>query len=874
MKTIREFFRLTKEQPASTISRCLAGSLGAVALLALSGAAVAQSPAPEAQLQPTGTHMSVPEGFSSHQSMDVGGHVASISGSGAMYSTLVNQQSGPRVLNQTFTMHALPGTKHTYVDSLTGMSAGLGGDANSFAKLDFSKGKLYAFSGLFRRDRQYFDYDLLANPNIAPGKSIPIGLSSAPTSTLPWSTVNQSPVMFNTVRRMTDTNLSLLPLATFSYRFGYAQNIFQGPSLSPSYTILKYDALLQQYQRNSTDDFFGAIDWKPAPSTRISFEERITHYKADSYFTLNPNGFTVQEADGTPVYLGNWDSQTPYGVAACNNAGMGSAYTSSSSYTMLTPANAAGGLPIINAACSAVTSYMRQQPTRIITPTESVRFQSSALKNITMNGVVSYTKGNVDMPSYYEDVKGLSTSSTATTSVRESTYSGGYAKGDRAVFSLDYGIVWQASKTFNLADQVDYVYIQQPGHSLIPAPATLSTPTGAANQTINYAGTLTSGTGSLPHGINGTLTYNFFGQKTTSNLLTASWDATPRARFALSYRYKQERILQGEPHNIPIPAEENDPINGYVDITTNGGIFNAALRPAANWDVNGTVEIAYADNAFTAVSPRQLKRYRVHTKYRPTNWAVLTGSFSDLERHNNTFNNQENVADGDVIYQGQLKHEDHTRTFGLGASVNPSEYYGVDFNYGYTDVYTATNICYTSGASATQAGVATTDASGSPAICPGVFARGSTTVLVDWFARDFMDAPTQYVSASLMLAPTKALHANFGYTVSSVDGNQFFTDARAVNGSLNSTYQSPFIKLDWKLRPGLSWKAEYNFYGYGEGGVSGAENCSTSTSATATIVPCADMTLATGRNAPTSAGYTAARNFHANNVTLALHYEF
>jgi hypothetical protein len=30
----------------------------------------------------------------------------------------------------------------------------------------------------------------------------------------------------------------------------------------------------------------------------------------DSYFTLAPNQYTVQEADGTPVSLGNWDSQT------------------------------------------------------------------------------------------------------------------------------------------------------------------------------------------------------------------------------------------------------------------------------------------------------------------------------------------------------------------------------------------------------------------------------------------------------------------------------------------------------------------------------------------------------------------------------------
>jgi hypothetical protein len=864
MTKIGWFSRLTNQRSSRATIRQIAGGVGATVLLMMAGSAVAQAPAADrAPAEP----MSAPFGYSLHQSVDMGGRMVNTVGSPAMYSTLVNAQSGPRVLGESFELRAMPGKKGGLVDNVTAFGSGFGGDPNIFARLNASKGKLYDFSGLFRRDRQYFDYDLLGNPNITTGQSTPIGPSKAPTGSLAWPQLMQSPVTFNTVRRMTDTNLTILPLSTFSFRAGYSHNTFEGPTLSPSYTIMKYDALLQQYQRNGTDDFLGAIDWKPQPQTRIAFEERVTHYKADSFFTLNPKGFMVQEADGTPVYLGNWDSQAAYGIAACNTSSMGSAYTNSTTYTLLSPANSAGGLPVINAACAAVTSYTRTQPTRILTPTETLRLQTSALKNVTMNGLVSYTMGSLNMPSYYEDVKGLSGA------VREITYSGGHAKGHRDVFSVDYGIVWQAAKTFDLADQVDYVNIQEPGRSIIPAPGQLSTP-AAPNQTINYGGTLTPGTAALPHGINGTLTYNFYGQKALTNLLTASWDATARARFSLTYRYKQQRILQGVPHNIPIPfGVENDPINGYVDINENGGILNAALRPTANWDVNGTVEIAYADNAFTSVSPRQTKRYRVHTKYRPKNWAILSGAFSDLERHNNTFNNEENVSSGDVLYQGPLNHVDHSRAFGMGATLSPNEHYGLDLNYAYTDVYTATNICYTSAASATQAGAATLKPDGTPAVCPGVFARGSTTVLVDWFGRDFMDAPTQFGSAAIMLTPSPKVHADLGYTVSSVAGSQFFTDARAVNGSLTSTYQSPFVKLAWTERPGLIWKAQYNFFGYGEGGVSGAQYCSLSTSATASVVPCASLSLPTGRNESPS-GLTAPRNFHANNVTLGVHYEF
>ena len=38
-----------------------------------------------------------------------------------------------------------------------------------------------------------------------------------------------------------------------------------------------------------------------------------------------------------------------------------------------------------------------------------------------------------------------------------------------------------------------------------------------------------------------------------------------------------------------------------MTINENGGIFNAALRPTNNWDLNGTVEMLYDDNVFTPV---------------------------------------------------------------------------------------------------------------------------------------------------------------------------------------------------------------------------------------------------------------------------------
>ena len=840
----------------------LAASVGFAILLLTTAVSLAQTPPAPAEV--------TQDGYAIHQTADLGGHMVGLTGSGRMYDTLVNIQSGPRVLGQTFTMRAVEGTKHPLLDSLSAFSSGFGGDPNNYAKLDFSKGKYYEFSGVFRRDRQYADYDLLGAPDNA-GQTIPYGLVNgvATAASLAWPANNDSPVMFNTVRRMTDTNLTILPLAKISFRAGYSQHVFQGPTLSPARSVGKYDSLAMEYQRNSTDDFTGAIDWKPLAQTKISFEEQVTHFKTGSYFTLNPNGFQAQEADGTPVSLGDWDAlSAPYSISSCITGSMGTAYSGSGStltYTIFSAPQTPGGLPIVNPACDVITSYLRSQPTRTITPTEMLRLQSSSIKNIAMNGDIRFTMADTNLPNYYENFQGLD-------GVIRSATTTGNATAKRQVLAADYGLTWQATKTFALSEQIDVSNVHQPGATTL-AGSTLNAPATvvAGNngyETINnpcspgvspgFPVLCTTGAAFSVTGNTIGTAYAYFGQSFLTNNVTGSWDASPRATLALTYRVSQHVIAQGFPHNVKLVTGSS----GTVTINENGAIFNAALRPTNHWDLNGTVEAFYDDNVFTPMGARQTRHYRIHTLYRPKPWATVSGAFNDLERHNNTNNTDATPADG------PLQHVDHSRSVSLGTVLAPNEHYSFDFNYSYSDVYMSTNICYLSGASVIFPGAASTTSTGANNLCPNT--------LTDWGpSKDFMDAPTQNASFGLTYSPNKVFRSGLGYRISAVSGNQFFSDAQQVNGSLQSAYQSPYVNLAWTVHPGLIWRADYNFYGYGEGGPSGAPFCSTATNATAVIVPCNSSTL-TGPTGLTEspAGMSAPRNFHANNVTLSMHYEF
>jgi hypothetical protein len=307
---------------------------------------------------------------------------------------------------------------------------------------------------------------------------------------------------------------------------------------------------------------------------------------------------------------------------------------------------------------------------------------------------------------------------------------------------------------------------------------------------------------------------------------------------------------------------------GTVTINEDGGILALALRPTSKWDVNGSAEILFDDNAFTPIGPREVEHFRAHTLYRAKSWATLSGAFNDLERSNNTNNT------GTAPLDGPLHHNEHTRIASVGAQLSPNEHYGLDLNYSYSDVFATTEICYLAGATATLPGASTPSGTACPSPTAnrgGGYDMGPT--------RDFMDAPTQYGSAALMISPDKSVNTSIGYRISDVNGTRFYNDARDVAGSLVSKYQTPFAKVAWTVRPGWIWKAEYNYYSYGEGGPSGAPYCTTvnpSPTAPSPVVACNSTSLAglqTGLTLPNS-GETASRAFRANNITLGFHYEF
>jgi len=679
-----------------------------VAALAPCLSAAAQTPA---QQEP---EVKILDGYLTHQSVDLGGHIAEHSGSDAMYATLVNIQSGPRILDYSLSMDAQDKAKATFFDHLSTTSFGYGGDPNNVTLLRIYKGRIYDFEGSFRRDRQYFDYNLLANPLIPP-------------ASVPFIPILDSPHLYNTVRRMTDVKLTLAPLSVVSTHFGYFQNVSEGPGFSTIHQGT--EALLIQNWRHSTDVWNGGVDWKPVKGTTISFDEFITHYKGNTNWQLT--GLNYQLSNGTPASLGiNISSvwRTP----------------------CATPFNANG---TVNPTCNAYLGYSRYAPVRTLFPSEQFHFQSTSVPNLSFNGRVLYMGTTSHLVNYNENFNGLD--ARAANRLELMTGSG---NARRINLNADIGATWQISPTIALNDVYDLWYFRQPATSQFTntnyAGSSLLLPPGAATTTK-------------------TTNYEALNQETHTNTVSAFWDVASRTRLSLGYRYRSRLITNAD--------------GDYIPIHENWGLFGAAVSPTPQLRVNFNLDLMYADNSFTRISPRQLQHYVIRSTYKPRTWATFSGTV-------NIFESRDNVQ--------TVNHLEHNRDFSFAAAISPSERWSVDLDYSYNSVYSSTLECYASTPPPPTAGVG-------PSVCVAAGTPQTST--------GYYNAPTQFGSIGFMFVPVKRVHFNAGYRMSAVNGAVDFINIRQVPGSLQSQWQTPYGHLVFELAPGWTWKADYNYYSYGEG---------------------------------------------------------
>ena len=719
-----------------------------------------------------------PEGIDSGNynyqgSFEFGYRFVDTAGNSSVYNTFVNQQQGPRLLEQTLSLRS---RNHagSFFDTLFWSSFGWGGDPENASRLRLSKNQWYNFNATFRRDQNFWDYNLLASP-LNPPNSFVAGA--------------RTPHPFETRRRWYDYNLTLLPQSKVRVRLGYSRNVHEGPSFSSFHEGT--DTLLFQPWRNTFDGYQMGVDVRLLPRTNISYDQFLQYYKGDTAWA--DQNLNFQLSNGTPV-----DAGLIYNPAAnqpCSNAPTPVFNTST------TP-------PTLRAACNGYLGYSRFAPVRTSYPVEQLTLQSSYFRRLNVSGRFSYSSSEAGVNGFNESFDGLATR----TNLRQFATTG-LSRAKRVVANLDFGVTLHLTDKLRVADSFRFSNSRIPGGwNLLTASSfganLLSTPNQFDPATCPppfTAATCPQHTSSSPADVVNDQLHTFLKQEQKLNTIELEYELARRLSGHLGYRYERRSIVHGfsdvaDLTVFPTLANRGSCagqplVNGVCTVTTsdsednrievNGHSFLAGIsaRPVDALRLSFDTELLSADDTPTRITPRHLQRYKARGTFQPRPWFSLAGTVNLLESRNN-------VAD--------VFHREHNRNYGFNLILTPRDRLSWEFGYNYNDVFSTTNICYVFGS---------TPPAGSTLCGAAPFIAGVSTY----------DNRVHFGSTSIMFKPVKRVTTNLGYNLMSTGGSTLILNPnQGTLGPLAINYHKPFAAVGIDLAKGWRFNTTWGYYGYNE----------------------------------------------------------
>ena len=695
--------------------------------------------------------------YSMHSSVELGGVITEKDGSRAMWATMVNEGTGMRVLNQSLELRTLNSSKTPFFDTLSTASFGYGGEPNDVSYLKMSKGKLYDFSGSFRRDRNYFDYNLLAN-----------SLLSAATPANPVLVPEPDSLhLYNTVRRNTDTLFTLFPVSRISFHVGYNHNTHEGPTFTSVHE--GGDVQLAQWFRNALDTYTGGVDFKLAKRTTLSFDQFYALYRGDNTFQLAPTPFTL--ANGTPTSLGV-DTQ------AATTCGSGANKT----------AEVVNG--IANPYCSQTLVESYVAPTRTSFPTEQFRFSSHYWDRVSFNGRITYTGDVMNVNDFNQTFTGLLTRSN----LRQEVDTGGLGNGrlahnKRDSLNGDVGGEADLSKYLAVSDVFSYRAFRVEGNNALTATTWASVGGVPANISVN-----TPLSAFTPQSVTTPNNY-FLNQKIFGNTLLGTATVVPEFKFSAGWRFDNRNII--DPGD-DLTWHQNGLLLGAVAMPSHAFRVNVNLD-TLNWkSANSNTT---PSNTYTREAPDKVYHVRARFTVHPAKWINFAATANDFQGKND---------------DPQVNHLEHSHDFSFATQIMPSEKFSFDMNYAHDDVFSETDICYVFTANSNYGVPA--GAVNRAGTCQNTTLAASTP---DYLGSGFYDAPVNFFSGAISWAPSKNFRYNGGVRVTDTNGTAEFLNPLMVPGALQSKVVSPFSDLLVNIAPQWAWHGNWVHHGYDESGAAG-----------------------------------------------------
>ncbi len=701
------------------------------------------------------------------QSIELGGRISDVSGSQPMYDTLVNYQTGARILDQSLTIQSM--THQDIFDTLTLSSFGWGGDPEQAARLRIAKYHWYIFSGSYQHMQNYFDYDLFANPLNPPTGS-------------PFIPILNSPHGYYNRQNLYNFDLVVLPMQRVSFRVDYNRNRFIGPSFSSEHEGA--DVLLDQSNNNTLNGFRFGADVRVTKKTTLSYTQSLQYYAGGTLYSLNPfNSWPLP--NGTPVTFGlSWfNGGSPCATPLMNG--------------------------IANPACNGFFDYNVYQHVNTAIPTEQVNLKSSSLKWLDLNGQFQYSHSHSNTP-FTAMFSGL----TSRTSTLGYNTAGSSSNARWNSASADVSAIFHVTSKLRLVEAFRFRNFSVAGDFLnLEANYFAAASAGSASLLTPVASfpltNLLHSSGSPADIINET-NINLVAQNTKQNDFQVQYDAARFFGVRAGFNWENQTIQPGESYqaalgdiyypNLPnrgncagLPLNPNGsctfvgvltPWGGpTTEINRYSGVMGAWFRKGSTLHANVDAQIGGADNWVYRIDPIHFFNITGNISYAPRQWLTLGGNLVFQRSTNN---------DSDLAYN------QHNYTAMFTATITPNAHWGLDLAYNFDAIQQNMNICFTGSV-----------------IPPGSFTCIGDDTLME--VLDVYQTHTQYGYFALTLTPIERLTMRLGYNVVDNQGTTTSLNALLPLGPLSSIYQSPLAAVDFKVHKDVTFKAAWNYYQYGEG---------------------------------------------------------
>jgi hypothetical protein len=742
------------------------------------------------------------------QRIEAGYRLNEIGGNISTYSTFVNLGPGFRLFDYTLDMRSL-NHQGLLFDNFSFNNFGYGGDPNNVSRLRIQKNKWYDFRALFRRDKNFWNYNLWANP---------LNPISTDPATSPTTPIAFSPHALDLVRRVQNYDLTLLPESRVRFRLGYSRNRDEGPGFftTDGGTISAFPEVFSY----TTNAYRAGIDVLVLPRTTLSYDQFLNYFRQNNRVTDNPlvapGNFGFQFSNRTPVDMGIIWANSGGEILPCAAPII----------------NAATTPPTVAADCNGFVSYTQTGLLHNFMPTERFRFQSNYFRNLEMSGSIGYSTANSVINNFNEVVVGWTT--------RDSS-PGGTTAGPANAKRVSVNAV---GSLFTI------------GGTGLGAPLGAFFPANC-NASNDYNGlTCPSHTSSSSADLTSAINSNFLKQDLKSNTFQIKYDFTRRFSGHIGYMYTHREIVSsafkfttqevyypggssgsvandflaargdcaatgaGVPPSLPTgcvlnadgsvtftaPPPTGAPSFEFLGINENALILGMVARPTDTLRLTSDLAFGYNDHSYTRVSPRQVQTYRISVNYSPQAWANVNGAIDIGENRDNVYT---------------VNSLEHDRMYSFMTSLTANSRLSVNFGYNYWDVYSQAGICYSVGFGPPPSGTTP---------CP----TASSSVPLGALA--VYTNNTHYAYAGFVWKANRRVTAALSFAGSFVRGTspyfdqpQFATSAApplqqvtlnplTPDGTLAFNYLQPNGSITIDVYRGLSYKMAWNYYGFNQQG--------------------------------------------------------